>query len=75
MTRYSRESRRKPIRNFSIDPASSMRTSIADPVSADPVSADPVSETPIVAGGGGAIFFWFRGLSDPNRSNFEITNR
>ena len=27
-----------PIRNFSVDPASSIRTSIADPVFADPVS-------------------------------------
>ena len=31
----------KPIRNFSIDPASSIRTSIADPVFADPVSETP----------------------------------
>ena len=35
----------KPIRNFSIDPASSIRTSIADPVFADPVSA-PIFHTP-----------------------------
>ena len=33
--------REKPIRNFSIDPASSIRTSIADPVFADPVFRDP----------------------------------
>ena len=36
--------REKPIRKFSIDPASSIRTSIADPV-----FADPVSETPIIS--------------------------
>ena len=34
--------REKPIRNFSIDPASSIRTSIADPVFADPVSETPI---------------------------------
>ena len=32
----------KPIRNFSIDPASSIRPSIADPVFADPVSETPI---------------------------------
>ena len=34
--------REKPIRKFSIDPASSIRTSIADPVFADPVSETPI---------------------------------
>ena len=36
----------KPIRNFSIDPALSIRTSIADPVFADPVSETPIESTP-----------------------------
>ena len=40
----------KPIRNFSIDPASSIQTSIADPV-----FADPVSETPNIARCGDTI--------------------
>ena len=31
------------MRNFSIDPASSIRTLIADPVFADPVSETPIS--------------------------------
>ena len=35
----------KSIRNFSIDPASSIRTSIADPVFADPVSETPKKQT------------------------------
>ena len=33
--------REKPIRKFSIDPVSSIWTSIADPVFADPVSETP----------------------------------
>ena len=46
LTHHGRESREKPIRKFSIDPASSIRTSIADPV-----FADPASETPVIGFG------------------------
>ena len=51
----------KPIRNFSIDPASSIRTSIADPVFADPVSETPtpvLSQSTAVQMGGALPYKW-----------------
>ena len=46
LTRHDRESQRKAdIRKFRNDPASSIRTSIADPVFADPVSETHILES------------------------------